>query len=301
MMRNDFLRPACLLAVLLAAPATPQAAEKERPPKPPKPATTANIFLQSGGGSYLGVGVLDIDAERAKAIKLNEERGVEVKNVDDDSPAAKAGLKPGDVVLEFNGQRVESGEQFARLVRETPAGRQAKLLILREGKNQTVTAAIGTRPGQFIARGPDGFRFNFPNPPAPPAPPDWGGRGKWWGAMPDLPSGTMSWRSGMLGIETEGLGSQLAQFFGVKEGVLVRSVNKNSPAEKAGLKAGDVIIKVSDSAVDSPDDLSRQVRAVRGKGRVVLTVVRERKETTVTVELEDDAQNRGIAFVQMFC
>jgi serine protease Do len=325
-MRTDQAIAACILTGMLAAPAAAQLTEKEKrqalgydiaraivpalaqlavqdkqPPKPAKARTAGNVVIQRGSASYLGVGVVDIDAERAKALKLSEERGVEVRNIDGDSPAAKAGLKEGDVVLEFNGQRVESGEQFARLVREMPAGRQVKLLISREGKTQTLTAAIGTRTAQFVTTGPDGFRFSLPAPPAPPAPPAsprWSG--KWWGGEFDMPSPSMSWRSGTLGIETEGLSSQLAQFFGVKEGVLVRSVNKNSPAEKAGIKAGDVIVKVNENSVDSPDDVSRHIRTGRDKGRVNLTLMREKKEMTVTVDIGDDSE-RGIAFAATFC
>src|SRR5206468_10606279 len=107
------------------------------------------------------VGVSDIDSERAKALNLKEERGVEIKNVDEESPAAKAGVKVGDVVLDYNGQRVEGIEQFERFVRETPVGRQVKLLISRNGANQTLTAAIGSRPANTMIVGGDDFRFTM--------------------------------------------------------------------------------------------------------------------------------------------
>jgi serine protease Do len=269
---------------LMTAQAWAQRVETEKEKERPRP-RTANVIFQKAGMSYLGIGVAEIDAERAKALKLKEERGVEVKNVDSDGPAAKAGLKEGDVVLEYNGQRVEGTEQFIRMVRETPAGRDARLLIAREGGTQTLTARIGTRTSHFIARGPDGFKLAVPMPPAPPNPPNMWGEG-WWRDTPDLPSGNMSWRSGSLGVESESLGPQLAQFFGVKEGVLVRNVTKNSPAEKAGIKAGDVITKVNNTAVDSPRDISSELRVARRKGSVTVTLVRNQKEMTVTVNLE---------------
>src|SRR5436309_379950 len=79
--------------------------EPPQPPKPPRPPRGSRVVIQNAGSSFLGVGVSEIDSERAKALNLKEERGVEVKNVDEESPAAKAGVRVGDVVLEYNGQR----------------------------------------------------------------------------------------------------------------------------------------------------------------------------------------------------
>src|SRR5215470_668650 len=94
-------------------------------------ARNTGVFVAKGSTSYLGIGVVDIDTERAKTLNLKEERGVEIKSVTPDSPALKAGLKEGDVVLDFNGQRVEGTEQFQRLVREVPAGRQVRITVWR--------------------------------------------------------------------------------------------------------------------------------------------------------------------------
>src|SRR5947208_2326150 len=115
------------------------------PPDTPRARATMRRVVTARGSSYLGVGVVDVLPERAKDLHLKDEHGVEVRCVDSDSPAAKAGLKEGDVVLEYNGQRVEGGEQFMRLVRETPGGRSVSLLISRNGANQTLTATIGQR------------------------------------------------------------------------------------------------------------------------------------------------------------
>src|SRR5215469_12205965 len=121
-------------------------------------------------GSYLGVGVIDIEEERAKALNLKEARGVEIKSVDADSRAAKAGLKEGDVVLDYNGTPVAGVEQFARLVRETPAGRQVHLNVWRSGAPQTITATVATRPGGYSFHS-DGDSFSYTMPPMPPMPP----------------------------------------------------------------------------------------------------------------------------------
>ena len=100
-------------------------------------ANNRSIVIRKTPSSYLGIGVAEVDPERAKALNLKEVHGVEVKSVDQDSPAAKAGLKESDVVLEYNGQRIEGAEQFIRLVHETPVDRQVKLLVWRNGAPET--------------------------------------------------------------------------------------------------------------------------------------------------------------------
>ena len=252
---------AALLGPALAVAQAPPPA----PPVPPPPHATpsARIFPLRGG--YLGVGIQEINSERAKELKLREEAGVEITSVMHESPAEKAGLKSGDVVVSYNGQKVEGIEQFSRMVRETPAGREAKVEIFRNGAPQTVAVKIDNRTLPRIFTG-DGVHFNMPDIP-----------------MPDIPRVFTGLHSPMLGIEAESLEGQLAQYFGVKDGgVLVRSVLKNSAAEKAGLKAGDVILRLDDIKVTSAADISARLRAAPGK-TVQLSVMRERKEITIPV------------------
>jgi len=265
----------------------PAAAQPMAPPLPagPPPALFAlnepeekMLFKLSSGGSYLGVDVAEIGAERARALQLPEERGVEITRIAPDSPAAKAGLKAGDVVLEYNGQRVEGTEQFIRLVRETPVGRTVKLLISRGGATQTLQAAIGKRPAMtWTGPGVDGEAMR-----------------KAFEKMrdlhihiPDTPRPLMSWRTPVLGIEGEALEGQLAAYFGVSSGVLVRSVLKDTPAEKAGLKAGDVILKVGDAKVTTPREISSAIRALARKKTFPLLVRRNQQDLTLNVTIED--------------
>ena len=238
------------------------------------PVARSATAVIAGSGSYLGVNLADINSDRAKALKLKEEYGVEVTMVEDDSPAAKAGLKVGDVVLEYNGERVEGYEQFARLVRETPVGREVKLLVSRNGSNQTLVAKIGSRPGMLLRQGNN--TMVIPSIKTPQI------------IIPDVPRALLSWSTPMLGIVGESLEGQLADYFGVKEGVLVRSVNKDSAAEKAGIKAGDVIVKVDDTKVTTPSGVSSAIRSLRAKKSFPVTLIRDRKESTVTVTLDTD-------------
>lgn len=296
-----------LVAALQASPAPPAPV----PPAPaaphiaPVPPVPPQAGMFSGGkGGYLGIGVQEVDSGRAKELKLPEERGVEVTTVTGDSPAEKAGLKEGDVVLEYNGQRVEGVEQFARMVRETPPGRRVKLLVSRNGASQTLTAAVVEgkpfrmgpgfhrdmeKMGEDLGRefGPDSkFQREMEKLQNDM------GRMNFELEMPDMPQGEMVWKAGLLGIDAESVSAQLADFFGVKQGVLVRSVAKDSVAEKAGLKAGDVIVKVGDAEVARPNEITRQLRQAGGKP-VALGVVRNRQKLSFNVTIESKPGSSG--------
>jgi serine protease Do len=242
------------------------------------------------GGGYLGIGVAEIDDDRARALKLKDAHGVEIKNVEEDSPAAKAGLKEGDAILEYNGQRVEGVDQFIRMVRETPPNRKAALAIVRNGSPQTVAATIAKRNEQAFAGGllAPGFELQMPNmpgevfgkTPTPPLRP----------FLPDMPHSMLLWESGAIGIEAEALNAQLAEYFGVKDGVLVRSVAHNSPAEKAGIKAGDVVVKVNGETVSTPHEIASQLHGARNKHSVPFGLMRNHKELSLEVKPSDGWQ-----------
>uniref|UniRef100_Q01UK0 PDZ/DHR/GLGF domain protein n=1 Tax=Solibacter usitatus (strain Ellin6076) TaxID=234267 RepID=Q01UK0_SOLUE len=261
------------LGILLASLAASSAFGQVALPR----SRNAQALIITKGGSYLGIGGLDITSERAKALNLKEERGVEVSSVAEDGPAAKAGIKAGDVVLEFDGQPVQGTTQFQRMVRETPVGRQVKITVWRGGALQTVTATVGENKGNMISS--DDGNWNFSMPTMPPMPPM---------ADMNMPRMQIFSQNPMLGIEGESLGQQeqLAEFFGVQDGVLVRLVKKGSPAEKAGLKAGDVITKIDDSKVASTAEITRTLRTLKSKKSFTLTITRNKKEMPLTVTMD---------------
>ncbi len=268
-------------AVIAAGMAAPPADAQVAAPR------ARAVQVIRGNRPYLGIGVKDVvDAESAKRLNLKEVRGVEITQVEENSPAAKAGIKDGDVVLEYNGQPVEGGEQLSRLVRETPIGRSVKIGVWRNGSMQTVTATIeeSKSPQVFFNGSP------MPMPPEIHIPDMQTFR------MPEgMPGMITTYNSPTIGIVGEPLGNQeqFADFLGVKEGVLVKQVNKNSAAEKAGLKAGDVIVKVEDTKVMASRDITRALREARGKKTVTLTIVRAKKEMPITVTIESPAGPMG--------
>jgi serine protease Do len=246
--------------------------------------------VEKASGGYLGIGGLDISPERAKALNLKDERGVEVSNLAEGGPAAKAGIKQGDVVLEFNGQAVEGTAQFQRMVRETPVGRQVKITVWRSGAAQTLAATVGENK-QTAIMGPGDGAWNFNMPEIPPMP------------NIEIPRFQMSLQNPMLGIVGEPLGreDQLAEFFGVQEGVLVRSVKKGSAAEKAGIKAGDVIVKVDDSKVTTSAEITHALRSLKSKKTFGVTVVRNRKEMPLTVTMESTGSTIRAGLLEVNC
>jgi serine protease Do len=230
-------------------------------------------------GAYLGVDITDVTAERLSALKLKDERGVEVTMVDQDAPAGKAGLKEHDVILTMNGSNVDSGAQLRRMIRETPPGRIVTFGVSRDGQPVTVKVQLADRRKSY-AWSSHAKDFKFEMPPIPPIP-----------AMPDfdMPVSVVVVHSSMRsGLMVENLTPQLADFFGAKngKGVLVRSVEKGSRAEKSGFRAGDVIVRVNDQTVHDTSDFSHAIRS-QNSGTVTVGIIRDKKEQNLTLPLPE--------------
>ena len=230
----------------------------------------------SGTTSYLGVDIVDITSDRLGALKLKEEKGVEVTMVDQDAPAGKAGIKEHDVIVSLNGTPVESKSQLQRMIHETPSGRVITLVLSRDGQPVTIKVQLGDRRSEFPHMGKTKDDFHFEVPPMPNMP-DF-----------DVPNiGVVYVHSSMRsGLMVENLTPQLGEFFGAKsgKGVLVRSVEKGSRADKAGLRAGDVIVRVGEQEVHDTSDFTHALRG-HGAGSVNVSVIRDKKEQTLTLTL----------------
>jgi len=259
--------------------------------------TSGEIFGFSSenpeGVSYLGVDTRDITADRLGPLHLKEETGVEVTMVDQDAPAGKAGLKEQDVILTVNGEKIRSVEQLRRVIRETPPGRIISLGIARNGQAMAMKVQLADRNNGFAdSPGGKGFHFTMPTMPATPALPE-------MPSMPDLDiplSIVVVHSSARSGLMVENLTPQLGDYFGVKngEGVLVRSVERGSRAEKAGFRAGDVIIKINDEPIHDAGDFTHALRS-RKDNTVSVGIVRDRKEQTVSLPLPERKQSRDAA------
>lgn len=234
------------------------------------------VFPSDEGGttSYLGVDIADVTTDRLSALKLKEEKGVEVTMVDQDAPAGKAGIKEHDVILSMNGSPVESKAQLQRMIHETPPGRIVTLGLSRDGQPMNIKVQLADKHKEFAFKGPrPDIHVNIPEIHVPDV---------------DIPAINMvmvtsSARSGLM---VENISPQLGEFFGVKNGngVLVRSVEKGSRAEKAGFRAGDVVVKVNGQAVRDTSDFAHGVRSRNGDS-VSVVIMRDKKEQTLTLSL----------------
>jgi serine protease Do len=260
-----------------------------------------------GEGSYLGVFLEEVTAERKKELNLSEERGAIVMKVVEASPAEKAGLKENDVIVSFNGRRVDSVRELQRLLSETPADRNVSMEVIRGGSNQTIAAtlskrsnsfgmAMADRNGNLFGQGEEGRKraeearkraeefFHRDKDGMKLLAPDFGNFSF------VTPGGSQTFRGTRLGITAEALTDQLSEFFGVKDGrgVLITEVYPDSAAAKAGLKAGDVITAIDDEKIN---DVTGLVTAITGKGEgaVKIKIMRNQNEQTITVTLQKNA------------
>ena len=275
--------------VALAQQAPPPPAQAPAPPPPPSEPFGPNFSLFFAGGSFLGVHAEDVTKENFGRYGLREARGVGITSVVKDSPAEKAGLRKDDVILRFDNENVTSARKLTRLVSEVAPDQTVRIAISRGGSEQELAVTIGKRKDNLNAmRGLEG---------------EFGPLGDKWrieglDGLKNLkglkgfedPDGDQEGfvfafgNSRRIGVSTTQLTKQLADYFGVPDGkgVLVSSVADDSPAAKAGIKAGDVITALDGERIEGAGDLSRALNKKK-EGDVSLTVIRNKSQLTITV------------------
>lgn len=268
----------------LVAQGSPSSSERARR----QPDTARRTMVLDGRGAHIGVSVDEV-AE-----------GVRIAEVDPDSPASRAGLRTGDVVVDVAGERVRSARQFSRLIQESPAGRGVEIGVMRDGKRQTMPVTPESRAFGFdldrdliereVARGmreiepqvralePRLREFRFD------APFDFDFDVDVWPRL--------TGPRGRLGIQSSELTPELAEYFGAKDGgVLVARVTDDSPASRAGLKVGDVITSVDGDRVRDVRGLVDELRAKDGV--ITVGIVRDKNETSVQATLDQPRPRSG--------
>src|SRR5271165_472669 len=256
------------MAVVVALVAATTFAVAE--PKPPSAS-----WPDPHPGSYLGVHIDEVTPQTASALKLSDTSGALITYVDQDGPACRAGLKNSDVIVGFNGSKIQSPEQLQDVIHATQAGKTVSLTVVRDGQKKDISVTLGAWPTAMlhVRNLPPAPPMAF-MPPAVSVPP-----------IPDIDIPSFTALSSRHGVVVENLSPQLSDFFGVPhgQGVLVRSVEKGSPADAAGLKAGDVIIKVNNETVHDMADWRRAMHVRAGK--IPLAVVRDKHEQTLVISL----------------
>jgi S1-C subfamily serine protease len=234
-----------------------------------------------GRGSHIGVSIRDVDPADVTREKLPAATGAVVAEVMSDGPAARAGVRAGDVVVEFDGERVRSARQLSRLVEETAEGRTVKAVLMRGGERIEVELTPEVSRGYHLLGGDASRalerlgRFNFDMPALRRFDLD----------IPEFEF-DMRVRARQLGVGVQQLTPQLEEYFGVTGGVLVTSVTEGTPAAAAGLKAGDVITAVDGTTIDSSSDLRRSLQRLDAGAEFSLSIVRDRKTMTIKGKLD---------------
>jgi S1-C subfamily serine protease len=265
------------LAMLAAAAVavTPGLAAQQPRDRVSRPFEAAQYLALEGPGSSIGVTVRDQSGDA----------GVLIESVREGTPATRAGLQKGDVIVEFDGERTRSARQFTRLVRETAPGKAVKMTVTRDGSKRTLDITPEARDSVTVQQFPqvtgDAFRFfdrNFDfNVDAP----------RFFEGFSLSPR--------RLGVSVTPLSDQLAAYFGVKDGILVSEVLENTPAAAAGLKAGDVITAANGRSVQSVADLTREVRETQPGSTIELRITRDRKETTLKAAMPSQQRRQTTA------
>lgn len=270
-----FAASAALAQKAAQAVTAPQAATAPRAAVAVQAQTAPAIAIATSGGNYLGVTTVEVTRENMARYNMREPRGVAITRVADASPAARAGLKAGDVILRFDGEQVTTFRKLQRLIDEAQPEQNVRLTISRNGSEQEVSVTLGTRKDAFESLSKV-YGMGQGTAEAQRALERMSNRGLF----------NMGWGR-RIGVSTTELTRQLADYFGVAggRGVLITSVTENSPAARAGLKAGDIITDVDGEKVESAGDLSRAINR-KNEGDVTLTVVRDRSPRTIRVTPE---------------
>jgi len=233
-----------------------------------------------GIGGSIGVTVRDVSSDEGQRAKLSPPQGAYVTDVQSGSPAEKAGIMTGDIIVEFDGERVRSARQLSRLVRESPDDRTVRTTLVRNGDRRTVDLTPESDRAWFTM--PDlsrldrqvrdmarDFEFRYDGP---------GGRG--WG-------GWVGGTRGRFGVQLMPLTDQLATTFGVKGGVMVSTVDADSPAGRAGLRAGDIITAINSRTVNDVSDVLQEIGRADDGGSLTIVVTRDRKELKLTATMPE--------------
>ena len=233
------------------------------------------VVRSLGSSASIGVGIRDVTSDDAAKAKQGQPSGAYIESVREGSPAAKAGLQTGDIVVDFDGERVRSASHFTRLVQESVPNREVTAVVIRGTSKQNLKISPdsggafnifsnnGRRQLENLQINPRGnFDFNLDN-----------------GAIRVLPA-----TDNTLGVSVSPLSEQLASYFGVKQGVLVSAVASNSPAAGAGVRAGDVITAINGQSVSSRGEITRALRERTGESAEI-SVTRDKKSLSLKATL----------------
>lgn len=221
--------------------------------------------VKSDKRAWLGIYMQDITEDIAEALDLEVEQGVLINDVIDDSPAEKSGLKDGDVIVRMDTEVVDKSSDLSKAIKGKKPGEKVDLVVYRKGQKQDISVVLGEsaerKDRQFSLKAPKAGQYK-----------------KFFG---DMAGG------GYLGVVLQGLSEQLAEYFEVEDGVLISEVEEDSPADKAGLKAGDIIVAINGKDISSPSQVSSMIRKYEEGEKVEIDVIRKGSDMQFTAEIAE--------------
>ncbi|KGE00744.1 Do family serine endopeptidase [Rhizobium sp. YS-1r] len=211
---------------------------------------------------WLGVRIQPVTDDVASSLGLDRARGALVSGVVSDGPIKNGEIKAGDVILTFDGQPVNEMRDLPRIVAESPVGKDVDVVILRDGKEQTVKVPLGRLEDSAEAED-DTEQPSLPEGQGQDMSPDNGAPDDQKGEADQGPAVTF-------GMTLAVLDEERRKSFSIAEsveGVVITAVEPNSPAAQKGLKAGEVVVEVAQDFVESPDDVATRIKMLKAEGR----------------------------------
>lgn len=239
---------------------------------------------------WLGVSIQDVDEKLRKKLDLGDDVvGVFISDVHEDSPAEKAGLLDGDIIIAVSGEDSHTVSKLGDLIRSKEPGTEAEVVVLRDGKQKKVYAILGSSPVMVSTVGHGELMeglLGLKSLEALTIP------GLSW---VDIGISGASGR-GRLGVYIDDLSEGMAEFLEVPdgEGALVEDVVEDSPAEKAGIKAGDVIVKIGDHDVDDVEELVEAIGKMEADVETPVTVYRKGRELVLNATVGESEYEKAI-------
>lgn len=230
------------------------------------------IHEHESGRGWLGVSIEDVTRSLAKKKDLKVEEGAFVRGVEDDTPADSAGIKGGDVITEFDGKKISDASDLSRAVGKTKPGTVVNVTLMRNNEKKSLKATIGERSHE-----PEVRTFTVPRAPQPPR--HFGG-------------------SSAYGLSLMELNRQLGEYFEApnSRGVLVERVKRNTEAEKAGFKAGDVIVKIGKETIADVDDIWEALEDYKDGEKADVEVLRKGVHKVLTLTVDESERGPGFRF-----
>jgi predicted metalloprotease with PDZ domain len=230
--------------------------------------------------SFIGVVMQVLDENIVKGLDLNTKYGVLVAEVVEDSPAEKAGIEDGDVIIEFDGMKVKNPDDLKKMVLKARVGEKVKVKLIRDHDSKVLALVVGEQPEhtELTFESPEHKEFIFKIP----------------GDIKQIHKNVLSYfdPSRKLGVRVSDLDDDLGSYFDTEagEGVLVLGIEDDSVAEEMGIKAGDVILSIDGDGIDSIDELKSEVKDIETDNKFDVVVLRHGKKITLTGMFEDESE-----------